>query len=189
MDIQINNASGALSNCNSLYAHASELNTKVSELTNYINKIKTNWQSNGMDKESYILELEKQSRNLNIIYENVKKLSSAISNYVSNANQISNLTIGDSISGYTVSTGYTSASNAVNGVNSVGLNNKYVNDSSSIRGFAIVGEDGSIINRTYDSGISIEEFAKENGVSLDRVAVDVGKGDVGQAWVPASTFQ
>ena len=59
----------------------------------------------------------------------------------------------------------------------------------NIRGFAIVGENGNLVATSYDAGMSIEEFAKANNVSVDRVAVDVGQNGVGQAWVPASTFK
>ena len=189
MDIQIKDQSAALAKCEELNKQAQALNEDITALESHLTKVKSNWASNGVDKESYVVELTKQIKNLRIICDSIKRLSSAISNYVSTANQISNLSVGDTIAGHNVTVGYTNANNAVSGTHQLNLNSKIVNDKSSIRGFAVVGENGSIINKSYDAGMSIEEFAKANNVSIDRVAVDVGNASGGLAWVPASTFK
>lgn len=189
MDIQIKDESAALASCEELAKQANAMNEDITTLETHLTKIKDAWASDGMDKESYIVELDKQVSNFRLICDKIRKLSSVLQDYVTTANQISNLSIGDSIAGHSVTVGYSNAGNAVNGVNQLNLNTNYVNDESSIRGFAIVGENGSIIDKTYDAGMSIEEFAAANNVSVDRVAVDVGKNGVGQAWVPASTFK
>ncbi len=189
MDIQIKNESAALTSCEELAKHANAMNEDITTLETNLSRIKDGWASNGMDKESYVIELDKQINNFRVICDAIRKLSSAVKNYVETANQISNLSVGDSIAGHSVTVGYTNAGNAVNGVNQHNLNTNLVNDKSSIRGFAIVGENGNIVDTSYDTGMSIEEFAKANNVSVDRVAVDVGQNGVGQAWVPASTFK
>ena len=189
MDIQIKDQSAALATCEELAKQANAMNGDITTLEGHLSKIKEVWASNGVDKESYVVELDKQIRNFRTICDAIRKLASAIRNYVETANQISNLSVGDSIAGHSVTVGYTNAGNAVNGVNQLNLNTNCVNDKSSIRGFAIVGENGNLVATSYDAGMSIEEFAKANNVSVDRVAVDVGQNGVGQAWVPASTFK
>lgn len=189
MDIQIKDESAALASCDELIKHANAMNGDITTLEGHLSKIKEVWASNGVDKESYVVELDKQIRNFRVICDAIRQLGNSVKNYVTTANQISNLSVGDSIAGHSVTVGYRNAGNAVNGVNQLNLNTKYVNDESSIRGFAIVGENGNIVDTSYDAGMSIEEFAKANNVSVDRVAVDVGKNGVGQAWVPASTFK
>lgn len=186
-DIEILNGSGALNNCSEMSTYSSQMDDCISSLNSDLQKINSNWSSNGIDKESYMVELNKQITKLQVIRDQLNKFSNAISNYVTNNSQVSSLRIGDSFSGYSGTGGYTSASNAVSGTNNVALNSNYVNGDSTVNALAVV-DNGKVTKVTYADGMTVEQFAQDNGVTVDKVAASVAKDGVSQAWVSASDF-
>lgn len=192
MDIEIVNKSVVDSACNEiLNSNLSELNTEIDELSQLLSQVKSRWESNGMDKESYILELEKQVNNLTTLEGLMRNLAITIQNYSDNIGKISKRTvsdaaIGDNFANFDVTSGYISASNAVNDTNSVNINKQYVNNKSTVKSFAVVEKDGNVSNISSDNGMTLEEFAAENNVSVDNIAVDIGKNGESQVWVSAA---
>lgn len=95
--------------------------------------------------------------------------------------------IGDNVGSYNVSTGHDTANWAVNNINSEGLISNYVNSGSVFKRFAVVNPDGTIGQIINTNGLSITEFASQNGIDLSQIAVDVASKDgISQAWVSAS---
>lgn len=95
--------------------------------------------------------------------------------------------IGDNVGSYNVSTGHDTANWAVNNINSEGLISNYVNSGSVFKRFAVVNPDGTIGQIINTNGLSITEFAAQNGIDLSQIAVDVASKDgISQAWVSAS---
>ena len=60
MDIQIKDQSAALATCEELAKQANAMNGDITTLEGHLSKIKEVWASNGVDKESYVVELDKQ---------------------------------------------------------------------------------------------------------------------------------
>ena len=190
-EIEILNPSQAETICSTaLSTYIPQYETQISNLTATLTKIKNNWQSNGMDQESYVKELEKQIKNLTIIKDTSKQFFTAISNYTANTQQISsravNATIGSSYKGYDVQAGYTSAGNAVTSTNPTTIATQYVNEGSSIKKFAVVNKDGSLGNIVTGDGTSIADVASQYNVGIDQIAVDIGKNGTSQVWVSAT---
>lgn len=93
MDVEIVNADAAINTCEELFSYNSQLFSQIDELESIMSQIKSKWESNGMDKESYMLELEKQAQNLNELGELVQKLVNSISAYAKDAKQTSQKTM------------------------------------------------------------------------------------------------
>ena len=92
--------------------------------------------------------------------------------------------LGSEVGNYNVTKGHDTATWAVDGKNVEDLNTKHVTEESKFMRFAVVNEDGSIGQISDSDGKTLEDFCKENNVTPDRVAVDVGSKDgKSQAWV------
>lgn len=191
MDIEIKNESIVLSVCEqATNTYIPQLNGEIDSITSSLTTIKSVWSSNGIDKESYMLELEKQLRNTIVLRDAMLQLFTTIKSYTGNLKQIRKRTVdvavGSSFSNYDVKTGHTTAADAVNDTNSVKMDGRYVNNKSSVKSFAAVNDDGSVSKISRDKGLTLEKFAKENNVSVDNVAVDIGKVGESQVWVSAN---
>ena len=97
-------------------------------------------------------------------------------------NPYNDIRIGDNVGSHNVSVGHDSANWAVNNTNAENLIGKYVNSDSVFQRFAEMNPDGSIKQIINTNGMSISDLQKM-GVDPSRIAVDVGKNGVSQAWV------
>ena len=70
MDIQIKDENTALASCEELVQLSQTMNEDITALEAQLSKIKESWASNGIDKESYVVELDKQINNFRTIYWN-----------------------------------------------------------------------------------------------------------------------
>lgn len=71
-------------------SHSKAMSEHIDNLDNILLKVRTNWESTGQDKESYMLELQKQVTNLTIINDNINNFVAQIKNYVRNVQETSN---------------------------------------------------------------------------------------------------
>ena len=78
MDIQIKNEEEAVVSCINGKNSQKKLSEAINNLESVINKVKTTWESTGADKETYILELEKQVNNLRILGDSSLKFFNTI---------------------------------------------------------------------------------------------------------------
>lgn len=95
MDIEIKNVDGAISVCDKIISYKNQSASSVDELESILKKIASNWESSGIDKESYILELEKQINNLVILEEQITNLANTIKQYASSMKETSKRTVTD----------------------------------------------------------------------------------------------
>ena len=100
-------------------------------------------------------------------------------------NPYSDIRIGDNVGSHNVSVGHDTANWAVNNTNPENLIGKYVNSDSVFQRFAEMNPDGSIKQIINTNGMSISDLQKM-GVDTSRIAVDVGKNGISQAWVNLS---
>ena len=95
MDIQVKDEQRALASCTNGKNHQKKLNDAINSLESLINKVKTTWESTGADKETYILELEKQISNLRVIGDSGMKFFNTIQSYITQIQQLRARTVGD----------------------------------------------------------------------------------------------
>lgn len=93
MDIQVKDFSRALSSCETVSKYVNELNGHVDALEDILVKVKTKWESTGQDKESYMVELEKQVSNLTFINQQIDTFVKQIRNYVHSVQETSKKSI------------------------------------------------------------------------------------------------
>lgn len=96
MDIQVKDEQSALTSCSNGKSNQKKLNEAISNLEGLLNKVKTSWESTGADKETYILELEKQINNLRIIGDSSLKFFNTIQSYIAQIQQLRARTVGES---------------------------------------------------------------------------------------------
>lgn len=82
MDIEIKNEDAVITTCEQILAFNREAATQIDSLSNTLHRINADWESNGHDKESYVVELEKQIENLNILEKGITDLATSIKQYV-----------------------------------------------------------------------------------------------------------
>lgn len=190
MDIEIKNAQGAIDNCNSIMAYRKALSDKIASLQSLVQKLESNWQSGGADKETYLAELNKQINNYTILETTIGRFANTVTTYAQNIQQTSKKTvdvvIGGNFDNSNVSTGYGRASYAVNDKNGKTLNTNVVNENSTINGFAYVNEKGRVEQTANADGMSLNEFMEANNYSIEDIAIDVAKNGESQAWISAS---
>ena len=106
---------------------------------------------------------------------------------ISKSSAYGNIKIQNGIGNYDVSSGYDRASWALNHTNKESLISEYVNKAKSVfNKFVVLNSDGSIAAQCTTPGISIEQFAKSQGVDVSKVAVLVSdKLGSAQAWTSA----
>jgi len=92
MDIEIKNEDAAISVCEQIISYNNQNAAYIELLESALQKINANWESNGHDKESYVLELEKQIQNLKIMERGTNDLANSILNYVENIKATSSTT-------------------------------------------------------------------------------------------------
>jgi len=63
------------------------------DLKQNLEKISTNWESNGMDKQSYVIGLEKEVSKMNDLVEQLSLLESKVKQYIEDLKVTSNNTI------------------------------------------------------------------------------------------------
>lgn len=190
-DIEILNPAQVEMICSTALAtDISKYESEISSLTATLTKIKSNWQSNGMDQQSYIQELDKQIKNVEILKQASEGIFKTVSSYAQNTQQISSkavdATIGSSYQGYDVKSGYQSAGNAVTSTNPKTLNTSVINGDASIKKFAVMNKDGSLGQIVTGDGVSIADVASQYNIGIDQIAVDIGKNGQSLAWVPAT---
>lgn len=96
MDIQVKDEQRALSSCTNGKNNQKKLSEAISSLEGIINKVKTTWESTGADKETYIIELEKQINNLRILGDSSLKFFDTIQSYITQIQQLRAKTVGES---------------------------------------------------------------------------------------------
>ena len=84
VDIEIKSTEQAISICNEILTYNKQNAEMISSLEKTLSDINKNWESTGQDKESYVLELKKQIKNLNIIHDETDRLGRAIISYAEN---------------------------------------------------------------------------------------------------------
>lgn len=84
MDIEIKNEEAAISTCQQIISYNQQNAAYIESLESALQRINADWQSNGHDKESYVLELEKQIQNLKIMERGTNDLANSILKYVEN---------------------------------------------------------------------------------------------------------
>lgn len=87
MDIQVRDEQQALSSCSSGKSNQKELSAAINNLEALLKKFNSAWESTGQDKETYILELEKQINNLRIIGDASLKFFNSIESYIHRVQQ------------------------------------------------------------------------------------------------------
>ena len=89
-EIEILNTTHAQNICSTaLSSDIAKYESEISGLTATLTKIKSNWQSDGVDQQSYIKELDKQIKNVEILKNASKGVFNTVSNYATNAQKIS----------------------------------------------------------------------------------------------------
>ena len=96
MDIQIKNEEEAVVSCINGKNSQKKLSEAINNLESVINKVKTTWESTGADKETYILELEKQVNNLRILGDSSLKFFNTIESYIARVRQLRARKVGES---------------------------------------------------------------------------------------------
>lgn len=191
MDIEIKNEDAVITTCEQVVkAYIPELDSDIGTLNSTLSKIKVKWESNGMDKESYVLELEKQIKNLGILNGAIIQLFNSILVYAENIKKTSSNTLdvvlGNNFENYNVSVGYDSAYQAVNNTGAERIKTQYVNEASTFNAFAVVDSNGKVQEIERADGTSLNQFMQENGYELNDIAVDIAKNGQSQVWVSAS---
>jgi len=143
-----------------------------------------------MDKESYVVELEKQIKNLEILNGAIVQLFNSLLVYAENIKKTSSSTldvvIGNNFENYDVSAGYDSAYQAVNSTGAEKIKTQYVNEASTFNAFAVIDSNGKVQEIERADGTSLNQFMQENGYELNDIAVDIAKNGQSQVWVSAS---
>ena len=102
MDIQIKNEEEAVVSCINGKNSQKKLSEAINKLQGNLTKIKSNWESTGADKESYIIELEKQMNNLVIIGDVSLKFFKTIESYIARVRELRARTVDSGNSGGTL---------------------------------------------------------------------------------------
>ena len=84
VDIELKSAEQAISICDEILNYNTQNAEMISSLEKTLSDINKNWESTGQDKESYVLELKKQIKNLTIIHDETNKLANTIATYAEN---------------------------------------------------------------------------------------------------------
>jgi hypothetical protein len=82
MDIQVRDENAAMSACQQILSYIQQTDSHIDSLESALQRINTNWESNGRDKQSYVAELEKQIKNLRIMEKGMNDFAKSILNYV-----------------------------------------------------------------------------------------------------------
>lgn len=81
-DIEILNHEQAVNICSTAISKdIAKYESEIAALTATLTKIKSNWQSNGMDQESYVQELDKQIKNVETLKTASKNVFNAVNTY------------------------------------------------------------------------------------------------------------
>ena len=152
MDIEIKNQEQVLSICQTVQNEKlKQLSNCISSLESNISSVKEKWSSTGIDKETYVIELEKQVENLRTIYQLLGGFSKTITNYTESVKRTAANTIG-------VGAGMGAVSGALAGASSLKATNS--NGTSSVgKNTSSNGNVGGANNMTYNQHMM---FWKEN---------------------------
>lgn len=82
MDIQIKNEDAAISTCQQILNYTKQTESHIDSLESTLQRINSAWESTGRDKQSYVVELEKQIQNLRIMEKAMNDLAANVLNYV-----------------------------------------------------------------------------------------------------------
>lgn len=82
MDIQVRNEDAAISTCQQILSLNQQSESHIETLEGALRRINSVWESNGKDKESYVVELEKQIQNLRTMEKGMTDLANGILRYV-----------------------------------------------------------------------------------------------------------
>lgn len=93
MDIEIKNEEAVISTCQQILSYNQQNASYIETLESALQRINADWESNGHDKESYVLELEKQINNLKIMENGTNELANSILRYVENIQATSSKTV------------------------------------------------------------------------------------------------
>lgn len=81
-EIVIKNEEGALKVCESILKYNNELEQHIECLNDLLRNVNMKWESNAQDKESYIIELDRQINTLVNIKEQLNSFAKGIIKYV-----------------------------------------------------------------------------------------------------------
>lgn len=96
------------------------------------------------------------------------------------------ITLGNNVEGFNISTGHDTAGWAVSDINPEVLNSNYVTSDSIFHRFASINSDGSIGQIIDTRGLSLADFCAQNNIDPASIAVDVARADgASQAWISA----
>ena len=93
MDIQVRDFNAAYNTCEDISKYINEMNSQIDALDSILKNVKTKWESTGQDKETYMLELTKQSENLTFISQQISTFVKQIKNYVRSVQETSKKTM------------------------------------------------------------------------------------------------
>lgn len=96
------------------------------------------------------------------------------------------IVLGESIGNAEYGVGYDSALQAYNGEGAENLLTEYINSESTFDSFAVINENGQISQIIDTPGISVTDFATENGIDLSNIIVNTGKYGTPQTWNAAT---
>ena len=104
---------------------------------------------------------------------------------VSDVSALSGIVLGESVAGYNLSTGHTTASDAQKDVGAKELMSEYVNDENSVFKRAFIKmPDGTMKEVDVEDGTTAEEIVDKYNISTDDLVFDVSdKNGTSQAWV------
>ena len=93
MDIEVKNTEAAIATCDDILSYNQQIVSHIDQLDDLISSVNSTWESTGMDKESYIQELQKQAGNLTKMSELIGNTARSISGYAQRQQQTSNKTM------------------------------------------------------------------------------------------------
>jgi len=80
-DIIIKNADSAISICGDIVALRNSISNEIAQLTDALNEVKSNWESSGLDRQSYVSEMEKAIKELEVVINALSNVSGSARNY------------------------------------------------------------------------------------------------------------
>lgn len=88
-DVKVMDPEQAIDDCNYINERSQKLYNTAEILNTNLIRIENDWESNGLDKESYVTELKKQIENIFLLCKAIRNVTNPIIYYAENAKEIS----------------------------------------------------------------------------------------------------